>query len=499
MRRAWNDPKFILPAIVALALAIRLAGAAARPIWYDEAFSILISAAGPSAILSGTLSADSDSSAAEEHPPAYYFMLWGWMKAFGHSPVSARMLSILAGIGVVATAYLIAKHLFDERAAMIAGLFAAILPFQVHFAQEIRMYVFLAFWLTLAVCAFLRRRWILFAISAALAQYTHNLAAVYLATLALTPIFQKDWKTLRALTLAGLAAIVIYSPWLIHLPAQFSKIQGNFWLERPGVERLFTLLLYYLPNLPLPYPWLPLGLLLAALTAALAAYQTYRAVRQKLPDAKIGLWLAYLAFAPPLVLWLLSQIQPVYVERALLPSHVIFCIWLAWALTKTNMPRLVQRTAFALVMVSAVMGLYQHIAYKGFPYGPYSALDDSLRRRIEPGDVVVHSSKLSYLPAFYFDCHLPQVFISDPAGGETDTLSTATRRVLSLNAAEDVESASDGASRVWFIIFRQSIEEFTTNGYGTHPHLDYLDKNFKLESVEEWDDIRLYLYTRPAP
>ncbi|MBK9209441.1 MAG: hypothetical protein IPL71_14510 [Anaerolineales bacterium] len=65
--------------ILALALIIRLAGIASRPIWYDEAFSILLAEQGPTAILNGTLAADADSSAAEEHPPAYYFMLWGWI------------------------------------------------------------------------------------------------------------------------------------------------------------------------------------------------------------------------------------------------------------------------------------------------------------------------------------------------------------------------------------------------------------------------------------
>jgi len=485
--------------LLVLTLGVRLAGIASRPIWYDEAFSILISEAGPSAILSGTLGAKANSAAAEEHPPAYYFMLWAWMKAFNNSLVSARMLSVLAGSGVVVTAYLLAKRLFNERLAGMAGLFAAILPFQVHYTQEIRMYVFLAFWLTLATYAFLRRQWILFAAFAALAQYTHNLAAIYLISLALAPLFQRDWKTLRALTLAGFAAIVLYSPWLIHLPAQLAKIRGNFWLQRPGPERLLTLFLYYLPNLPLPPSWLPGGLLLATLTVALAAYQTFRAGKQKLPEAKHGLWLAHLSFSPPVLLWLLSQVQPIYLERALLPSHVVFCIWLAWAVVKTNMPRLVQRIVFLSVVASSAMGLYQHMAYKGFPYGPYAALDQSLRARLEAGDIVIHSSKLSYLPAFYFDRTLPQVFIADPAGSEIDTLSAPTRQILGLHAVEDARSASGNASRVWFIIFQRSIEEFTTNGYETHPHLKYFDENFDLESVEEWDNLRLYLYARRVP
>ncbi len=234
-----QNPKTKLAFILVLALGIRLAGIAARPIWYDEAFSILLAEQGPSAILSGTLATDADSSAAEEHPPAYYFALWGWIQVFSNSLISARLLSVFLSLGIILCIYFIAGHLFDSPTALTAALIATFLPFQVHYGVEIRMYALLAFWLCLATYAFLKRQWIVFSIVAALAQYTHNLAAFYLIPLALTPIFQKDWKTLRSLFWAGVAAIIIYFPWLIQLPAQISKVTSSFWVEKPGIEKLF--------------------------------------------------------------------------------------------------------------------------------------------------------------------------------------------------------------------------------------------------------------------
>jgi mannosyltransferase len=494
-----QNPKTKLAFILSLALVIRLAGIASRPIWYDESFSILISEQGPSAILSGTLATDADSSAAEEHPPAYYFMLWGWMQVFGNSLVAVRMLSIIFSLGIIFCVYLIANHLFNQQTALTAALLAAILPFQIHYGQEIRMYVFMTFWLLLATYAFLKRHWVLFTIAAALAQYTHNLAAFYLIPLAFTPVFQKDWKTLRSVTLAGFAAIIIYSPWLMQLPAQLSKVTSSFWIEKPGIEKLFTLFLIYLPHLPLPNNLLLPGLLLATLTIALAAFQTYRAYKDDPQNTKRGLWLVYLAFTPPLLLWLASQISPMYVERALLPSHAIFCIWLAWAFTQTKLPRPIQLFAFALILSSAGMGIYQHLTYKGFPYGPYSALDQSIQSRLEQGDVIIHSNKLTYLPSFYFDRELPQSYLIDPPGSSTDTLSPATRKILHLTDQKNMETASVNATRIWFIIHQQSIDEFTAQGYKTHPQLKYLNANFALTSTEYLNDIRLYLYTRRSP
>jgi 4-amino-4-deoxy-L-arabinose transferase-like glycosyltransferase len=499
MTHFLQSPKTKLAFIFVLALVIRLAGIASRPIWYDESFSVLLSEQGPSAILSGTLATDADSAAAEEHPPAYYFTLWGWIQLFGNSLISVRMLSVILSLGIVFLIHQIATHLFDSQTALAAAFLAAILPFQIHYGVEIRMYVLLTFWLTLATFALLKRQWILFSIAAALAQYTHNLAAFYLIPLAVTPIFQSDWKTLRSLIWAGFAALGIYSPWLIQLPAQISKVATNFWIEKPGVEKLFTLFLIYLTHLPLPSSMLLAGLLLATLIITLAAFQTYRAQKENSPQAKSGLWLAYLAFTPPLLLWLVSQISPMYVERALLPSHAIFCIWLAWAFTQTKLPRPIQLFAFALILSSAGMGFYQHFTYKGFPYGPYAALNQSIQNRLEQGDVIIHSNKLTYLPSFYFDRELPQSYLMDAVGGSTDTLSPATRKILHLTAQENMEAASASAARVWLVIFQESVDEFTAQGFQTHPDIQYLSNKFTLISTETFDDVRLYLFTGSAP
>jgi len=127
---------------------------------------------------------------------------------------------------------------------------------------------------------------------------------------------------------------------------------------------------------------------------------------------------------------------------------------------------------------------------------PYSALDQSIRDRFEQRDVIIHSNKLTYLPSFYFDRDLPQIYVIDPLGGSTDTLSPATRRILHLTDQESIESASAGADRVWIIVFQQSINELTLQGYKTHPQLEYLGQHYILESTETWDDVKVYLYKR---
>ncbi|MBM3152664.1 MAG: hypothetical protein FJZ96_10790, partial [Chloroflexi bacterium] len=72
-------PRLILPAILFLAITLRLLGISDRPIWYDESFSLLMAGHEPAEIVTASLGDDSNR-AAEEHPPVYYFMLHGWFR-----------------------------------------------------------------------------------------------------------------------------------------------------------------------------------------------------------------------------------------------------------------------------------------------------------------------------------------------------------------------------------------------------------------------------------
>ena len=497
----WFKKNARLISVLLLALVVRLLGITSRPMWYDEAFAILFSEKGLGAMMYGTL-APGGVGSSDIHPLGYYTLLWGWMKLFGSSLLAARSLSVLAGLCLIYIAYRLTRELFNKQTAFIAGLFVALAPFQVHYSQEIRMYAFLAMWLVAATYAYWQgsrtedwRWWGVFAITCALAQYTHNLAAFYLIPLALTPVLQRDWRSLRATVLAGFAAVILYTPWLIQLPAQFAKVSNSYWVEKPGAERFFTLLLTFTSFLPLPGIWLIFALFSATLVVTLSICQTIPAYSQSAPMATRGIWVFYLGVCPAVLLFLFSQWKPVYIERALLPSGVIFCVWLAWSLT-INSSRPTQYILLLLLATNAGLGLYQRLTYSGFPYAPYQEMDHGLRKNLQPGDVIIHSNKLSLLPAIYFDRELPQSYIIDPPGSPTDTLLPATQEVLGLNPHPNLEIASRGAEHVWFIIFRESIEEFTVAGAPTHPHLAWLNDHFELDRVEEWGSLLVYLYSK---
>ncbi|MBK9927180.1 MAG: glycosyltransferase family 39 protein [Anaerolineales bacterium] len=483
--------------ILLVALFVRLLGIVSRPIWYDEAFSILFSEKGLGQMLYGTL-APTGAGSADIHPLGYYTLLWLWMKLFGESLVATRMLSIFAGIASVYLVHQVSKELFSEKTAETAMLITALAPFQIHYSQEIRMYAFLALWLLLTAYAYLRgsatrdwRWWIVFGIASALAQYTHNLAAFFLVPLAFIPLIKRDWRTLRSVTLASGFAILLYLPWLIQLPTQFAKIDQAYWVIKPNITAIFTLLLVFTTNTPLPNAWLAPSLILAILILVIGLIQTWR-----VPEKTNGLWILYLSFTPPTLLFLFSQWKPVYIERALLPSGIFFCIWLAWVFHNTYLSTAGRGLLSAMLAVSFMAGIYQHVTYNNFPYGPFKQIVSFLQESTQPGDVIIHSNKLSLLPSLYFDPSFPQEFIGDPVGSTTDTLAPATQQVLKIEAKTDIRSASDNAKRVWYIIYQRSIDEYIQVGKPTHPDIEYLNSEYTLTSQTAWDDLKVLLYTK---
>ncbi len=488
--------------VIGLALTVRLLGIASRPIWYDEAFSVLFAEKGPAAMWAATFPAGS-SVASEVHPLAYYVILWEWMRAFGESVVSVRLISVIAGVGAVVLMYALARGLFGRRTALAAGIIGGLAPFEVHYSQEIRMYVFLCLWLLLATyCCWRASRsdhwgwWLGFAAASALGVSTQYLAVFYLVPLAAWPALRRDWRTLRSLSLSAGLSLVLCLPWLIHLPGQLGGIHQVYWIERPELYRLFTLLLVYVTNLPLPERQLGIGLFLAVSVTAAGLLTTLHGIRSRIRGCAEALWLLYMAFVPAILLFVVSQWIPVYLERALLPSGAIFCIWLAWCLTEVHIPAQVNLVAALLLAAGFYLGLYQHLTYAGFPYGPFQEMVANLEARRQPGDAIVNSSKLSALPATYFDRLLPQTYIADPPGSATDTLAAKTREVLRVQAMPNIESAAGNAGRVWYVIFDESLREYVNAGHPSHPDLSWLMSQYQLSEVDHWGDLSIYLFSK---
>jgi 4-amino-4-deoxy-L-arabinose transferase-like glycosyltransferase len=470
-----------------LGLALRLPGLESRPIWYDEAFSILLSARPFNQMLAGT--------AADTMPPLYYLLLGGW-QSIGDAIWQQRLLNVLLGTALVAAVYRLARQLYGRSAAGWAATLAAISPLLVYHAQELRMYTLLALSLTLYTYFFLLARedkrrwpaWIGVVLAGAAALYSHNLAIFSIVAIDLFLILHREWRNLARLLLAQAVTVVLFIPWLRYVPGQIQKIQDAFWTPRPGALEVVQALVSVHASLPLESWLLIVGVTASLLAAALTLYLSVR----RLPRTwKEGL-LACLILLPPVLLFLASYLmRPVFVPRAFMLSLVAYLV-VAGRVIGQARPRPLGWMLAGVFATSAVVGLSAQASHQSFPRSPFREATAFLEATERDEDLVLHSNKLTYFPMHVYAPGLAQSFLADEPGSHNDTLAPATQRALGVAPLEDYRSAVEEAGRVRYVIFQRELDEYAASAIGVPPVLAWLEAQAELAGKTAFNDLWVY-------
>ena len=512
-----------------MAALLRVINLSGRPLWYDEAFAVLYAEKPLSAMLHGTLT-QVQGAAADVHPLFFYSILHVWMQLVGESPAAVRGLSVLLGVATVGMTYLLGRQLFDRRTGLAAAAITALSPFAVYYSQEARMYALLGFAAVAATTCFVRAwtvggwlNWMLFAVGGATTLYAHNLGFAFLLALDgwvlwawLRPdgsgwrlTWRRNYRNLIPLVLSHLLMLTLFAPWLTVVPSQLGKIGQAYWVSQPGFAQLIqTLIIFHFAydNQSLPGWLLPPALFFSLLLVILLAramvrelvgrrrgHRTPAVSAAPTPSAHYPLLLS-LTLMPALLIFTVSQLRPVYIVRALLPSALAYYLLLAAVLTHDRLPRTLKRGLLLCCTVIAVASLWNHYTYAQFPRSPFDQAAVFLRAHHQPGDVIVHSNKLTFFPTHAYDRALPQAFIGDEPGSPSDTLAYATQQTFGLFAVPDIESATQGHERVWFVMFRRAADEYRAAGYADHPQRIWLEQHYTLVSVTSFNDLNVYEY-----
>ncbi len=139
MKRSSRDLSLILLLlllVLGIAAGLRFYNLGAQSLWADEGNS--------AALATRSLARIAQDAANDIHPPLYYWLLQLWTHIFGHSETGLRSLSAALGVLLVLTTALLGRVFFNRTVALAAGFVAAIMPFQVYYSQEARMYMLLA-------------------------------------------------------------------------------------------------------------------------------------------------------------------------------------------------------------------------------------------------------------------------------------------------------------------------------------------------------------------
>ncbi len=419
VRRLGRFEPLLFLALAALSMSYRLTGSS---LWADEGNSV--------AQAMRPLPELIQRSALDIHPPLYYVLLHLWTRVFGISEPALRSLSLAAGLAVVVLTWAIARLLWGKPTARIVGILAATHPFLVYYAQEVRMYIFVVLWATLAVYALVRivlregrarlalpdvphgarvplvtrtvrvsshhpalllGRWdVLYALAVAAGLWTHYAFPVLPGVLTLVYVAWM-YSTRHRLPLAPrvirllsdhLAALVLYVPWL---SVALNRVQA--WPRPTDVlplEKGLAVAFQWMALGPVPPAWTGhwLWIWLVLLVVALWPWRRLTPTGYRRPHwLSWGLPLLWLA-APVGMMLLLNLFRPAYLKFLILglPPFILLAARGIWAPLEALDPlgsRWLRRLARSWLAVTWVAVLVlQGLALANYYAHPEKARDD---------------------------------------------------------------------------------------------------------------------------
>lgn len=196
----------LLLVILVLALVLRLPGFN-DSLWYDEMWS--------TRVVLGSFSALAHVIGSDGHPPFYSVVMYAWIRVFGDSEISVRILPLICGLLAIVLAARLAFDYGWPGAAPIAALVIAISPPHIWYSHEARSYSALMLMVLAATFAFHRirqtnaTRWyVIYAIIALCMVMTHYFALAYVAAITLLAVTDPRMRT-RMVWIAAAAVSVV--------------------------------------------------------------------------------------------------------------------------------------------------------------------------------------------------------------------------------------------------------------------------------------------------
>ncbi len=268
-------------------------------------------------------------------PPLLFWMQAGSFKAFGESEFSARLPSVLMGVGTVLLIYLMAA----AAAGRIAGIFSALIPLGFYFfiargGREAATDAPLLFFSTLAMFALIKKtpRWLALAGAACgMAILSKGLAGMIpaiVAVLAAAIIPELREIGFSGIGIFAVAAAVVAAPWYTYQAVHNHSMFWSVFVGQETVARVvshledrrqsatYTLSVYFQE---IRFLW---PVFLSALTFAAAWSRAgVRAALRRVPSAFAlwGLWFAVAMGAACVV----QTRLPWYILPALIPTALL--------------------------------------------------------------------------------------------------------------------------------------------------------------------------------
>jgi len=436
VRRRVSGYGLAIASIAAIGVALRFYQLGAHYLSYDESFTVL---------MTGRSLPDMIRAAAGDvHPPLAYLMYWAFVRVAGvTTPLTLRLPAAIIGSLSIRQVYGLARRLDFNRPALLAGLaLFAFSPFEIHYAQDARMYGLLQFAVLASILAMLDRRHWLMAFWLAVAMWTHNYGLFYAAVIALAAFLQEmgrpvvwapdplipqwtgpeDSARPKQVVIASALAVAAWLPWSLVVIGQMRALSTGYWITPLTLGQAIYPIFPLVWGVALPDSLNGIGAVVAVGLVLFALLKALKLRRLRL--------LAWLMLGPALLAAAVSIVAtPIYLYRALIGCVAPMLLLIGWAITDGTGWR-ERGWAVAIILPLVLLGNWNRIPTLQAQTSENSWALRTVLAGYRPGDVVYHGN-VGTLSGFLANgpAWLPNVLMTVQPGS-VGVLTPQTRRAL---------------------------------------------------------------------
>lgn len=204
------------------------------PVWADEAYTF--------ALIRHSFPGIWTITAADSHPPLFYFFMKFFSAPFGYNLMVCRLVASIPCLLLMAVAGWQLRKLFNTRTGLLFMLLYFMYPYLMDYAVEVRMYSLGELLIFLNALYAYRcwkwnkaKDWAIFALAGTGAALTHYFALVSAGLIYgvfFLVILFKNRKLLKGWLIASGCTIALYLPWLGNLISQLIfKANNEYWID----------------------------------------------------------------------------------------------------------------------------------------------------------------------------------------------------------------------------------------------------------------------------
>jgi hypothetical protein len=436
--------KRIAALLTGVGILLRVIPFWSMPTWYDENYTWLVAKLPLDRLLQAT--------AGDVHPPLWYLIIYP-IARIPNMPVwlGLRLPALVAGLLSIWVFWKIINKMrptynnygdgYRDRVILVAfGLFC-LMPQQVYYSQEGRMYSLLTLLVLLCWLCILNQKWVALGITAAAMLWLHNYGMFYLVSLWVAGLVYDRWHW-KHITISLLLAGLSFIPWVIILLRQMATIGGNYWI----VNFNWASVIGDLAHTYFGVVYINFEMINIVVFVGLLTWSLIWSIRSR----ELDIPAAILAFGPLVLAAVVSALwNPVMLFRALTPSAAFICFILADPLEYLDNKK------YLLIAIFFIPALLVNLSNVVFRSGWASAnitnqdtMITILDQQWRDGDLLYYVDDGTYITGAVYWSKVNNILEADQCGPVRGGLSPITKQALGIKTGPLPQNVT---GRIWAI------------------------------------------------